>query len=96
MDTLTMNIAREFFAAIVDGTKRIEYRELKPYWKVRIEPMTTPFKLRLLNGMTPPIPEAVVEVKRVTRHPAEGEYRLYLGRVLCVRHWNRRAKKPTR
>ncbi len=96
MDTLTMNIERRYFAAIVDGTKRIEYRELKPYWKVRIEPLKTPFRLRLLNGMIPPIPEAVVEVKRVTKHPAEREYRLHLGRVLSVRRWDRRRQRPRR
>jgi hypothetical protein len=96
MDTLTMNIERQFFAAIVDGTKRIEYRKMKPYWKVRIEPMKTPFKLRLLNGMTPPVPEAVVEVKRVTKHPAQREYRLHLGRVLRVQHWDRQTRKPKR
>jgi hypothetical protein len=95
VDTLTMNIERQFFAAIVDGTKRIEYREMKPYWKARIEPLKTPFTLRLLNGMTHPVPEAVVEVKRVTRHPAEREYRLHLGRVLSVRRWDRRKQQPT-
>jgi hypothetical protein len=56
MDTLTMNIKRGYFAAIVAGTKRIEYRCMSPFWKRRIEPLATPFKLRLLNGMRPPIP----------------------------------------
>ena len=96
MDTLTMTIKRQWFAAIVAGTKRIEYRELKPYWIVRLAPMRTPFKLRLLNGMTPPIPEAVVEVTRVTKHVREKEYRLLLGRVLRVRRWDRRTQKPRR
>lgn len=52
-----MNIKRPFFAAIVAGTKRIEYRRRSAFWKRRIEPLNTPFKLRLLNGMTPPVPE---------------------------------------
>ncbi len=96
VDTLTMNIERRFFAAIVAGTKRIEYRELKPYWKRRIEPLTTPFKLRLLNGMTAPIPEAIVVVTKVTRHPTVREYRLHLGRVMQVKRWDRRRQKPRR
>lgn len=66
MDTLTMNIKREFFERIVAKTKRIEYRERSCFWRRRIEPLSTPFKLRLLNGMTHPIPEAVVIVTRVT------------------------------
>jgi hypothetical protein len=94
VDTLTMNIKRQFFAAIVAGTKRIEYREMKPFWKRRIEPMKTPFKLRLLNGMTAPVPEAVVVVTRVSRHPSLREYRLHLGRVLQVRRWDRRRGAP--
>ncbi len=92
MDTLTMNIERQFFAAIVAGTKRIEYREVKPFWKRRIEPLAPPFTLRLLNGMRTPIPEALVMVTRVTR--VDGVYRLHLGRVMSVKRWDRRAQNP--
>ncbi len=94
MDTLTMNIKRQFFAAIVAGTKRIEYRRMSKFWRPRIEPLKAPFQLRLLNGMTPPIPEALVIVTRVTRDRAAREYRLHLGRVLKVRRWSRRRQKP--
>jgi hypothetical protein len=96
VDTLTMNIEREYFAAIVDGTKRIEYRDMSPFWSRRIEPLSVPFRLRLLNGMTHPIPEAVVVVRKVSRHRSIGQYRLHLGRVLQVRRWNRRRQKPKR
>jgi hypothetical protein len=96
MDTLTMNIERRFFAAIVDRTKRIEYRRMSPFWKRRIEPLSTPFKLRLLNGMTPPVPEAAVVVKRVTSDRAGREYRLHLGRIIAVKQWDRRIQKPMR
>jgi hypothetical protein len=96
VETLTMNIKREFFAAIVAETKRIEYRHTSPFWKRRIESLTAPFRLRLLNSMTPPIPDAVVIVSRVTRDWAGQEYRLHLGRVLLVKRWNRRAGKPKR
>jgi hypothetical protein len=77
----------------VAGTKRIEYRRRLPFWKKRIEPLTSPFKLRLLNGMTHPIPEAVV---MVTRDRAGREYRLHLGRVVAVKRWGRRSHKPRR
>lgn len=96
MDTLTMNIRRQFFAAIVAGTKSIEYRRRSAFWKRRIEPLATPFKLRLLNGMTHPVPEAVVVVTRVTQDRGGREYRLHLGRVVSVKRWNRRAQKPLR
>jgi hypothetical protein len=96
VDLLTMNIKRRFFADIVAGTKRVEYRRRSPFWKRRIEPLTTPFKLRLLNGMTHPVPEAVVIVNRVTTDRARQEYRLHIARVVAVRCWDRRAQKPRR
>jgi hypothetical protein len=89
-----MNIKRKFFAAIVAKTKRIEYRDQSPFWRRRIEPMKAPFKLRLLNGMIHPVPEATVVVTRVSRQ--SGGYQLHLGRVLDVRRWDRQAQKPRR
>jgi hypothetical protein len=35
---------------------KIEYRDIKPYWDRR-------FKVRLLNGMHPPVPEATITVR---------------------------------
>jgi len=32
-----LNLERKYFAAIAAGTKRIEYRERKPYWRKRLE-----------------------------------------------------------
>lgn len=94
MQSLTMNIERRWFKAIVDGTKKIEYRDMSPYWMRRIDPLTTPFRLRLLNGMTPPVPEAVVEVTKVVRSQADQQFQLHLGKVLRVTHWDRRLGEP--
>jgi len=94
METLTMNIEREYFARIVAKKKLYESRQQSYFWKQRIEPLSVPFKLRLLNGMTPPVPEAVVVVTYVTRY--DGEYQLHLGKVLSVRHWDARKQLPKR
>lgn len=96
METLTMNIKRRFFAAIVAGTKRIEYRRMSRFWMQRIEPLTPPFRLRLLNGMTHPVPEATVVVRKVTRGRSPPEYRLHLARVLSIKRWDRRQQRPRR
>ena len=96
MDTLTMNIKRKWFAAILDGTHPIEYRSMSPFWKRRIEPLKTPFKLRLLNGMRRPIPEAEIIVTKVVRARASNEYHLHLGEVLRVKHWDRRTGRAKR
>jgi hypothetical protein len=36
MDTITTTLKREWFAKIVDGSKRVEYREIKPYWTSKL------------------------------------------------------------
>ena len=57
LPTITMTIKRQFFAEILAlrPRKKIEYREMKPYWDTRLEAVLNKlFKLRLLNGMTPP------------------------------------------
>jgi len=65
-----MNIQREYFAAILSIPRRkcIEYRDLSSYWLRRLERVEpAPFNLRLLNGMTPPVPEATVRVVKVEK-----------------------------
>lgn len=94
MQTLTMNIRRRWFKAIVDGTKSIEYRNMSQYWIRRIDPLAIPFRLRLLNGMTPPVPEAIVEVSKVVRSQVDQQFQLHLGKVLRVTHWDRRLGVP--
>jgi hypothetical protein len=51
MDRITTIIKREWLRKIVAGTKRTEYRELKPYWTKKLATVETPFELRLINGM---------------------------------------------
>src|SRR5271154_3237487 len=60
-------IEREWLAQIIAGTKKIEYRKIKPYWTKRFAKVSVPFELRLLNGMNPPVPEVTVFVHRITK-----------------------------
>lgn len=55
-DRITTTIKRAWLAEIIAGTKKIEYREVKPYWTKRLKSVTAPFELRLINGMNPPVP----------------------------------------
>jgi hypothetical protein len=59
-DWITTTIKRQWLAEIIAGTKKIEYREIKRYWTIRLKRVTVPFELRLINGMNPPIPEVTV------------------------------------
>jgi len=98
METITTTIKREFFAAVVDGTKRIEYRTIKPYWTKKLAKFETPFRLVLRNGMRPPVPVVTVRIDRIVPSPGgwvrKADYELHIGRVLMVEHWDRRKKRP--
>ncbi len=98
MDVITTTLKRQWFAKIVAGTKRIEYREIKPYWTRRLRKVRTPFKLVLRNGMNPPIPVLTVRIDRISPSPnghrRGGAYALHIGRVLKVEHWDRRMSRP--
>ncbi len=94
MDTITTTLKREWFAKVVDRTKRIEYREIKPYWTTRLSRVTTPFKLVRRNGMSPPIPVLTVRIDKIVTDRRSGEYQLHIGRILKVEHWDRKKKRP--
>ncbi|HND92765.1 MAG TPA: hypothetical protein PLI75_13320 [Anaerolineales bacterium] len=95
--TLVVNIKRQFFAAILSQPRRkfIEYRDMTDYWESRLCKVgKPPFNLRLLNGMTPPVPEATVRVIKVVRKKNSQTIELHLGEVLSVRHWDRKKEYP--
>jgi hypothetical protein len=97
LPTVTMNIERKWFAAILAIPCRhpIEYRKLSPFYESRFAAVGDgPFKLRLLNGMLPPVPEALIVVDHLERDEEEGEFRLHLGKVLSVKHWDRKKECP--
>jgi hypothetical protein len=95
-DRITTTIEREWLAEIIAGTKNIEYRQIKPYWTKRFAKVSTPFELRLLNGMNPPVPEVTVLIHRITKDHRAGEYRLHIKKILGFKHWDKRRRKPKR
>lgn len=96
MDKLTTTIKREFLRKIVARTKRVEYREIKPYWVKRLGSVSVPFKLRLINGMQRRTPEVTVVVTSVRRNSRTGYFELHLGRVAEVRNWDQVRERPVR
>jgi hypothetical protein len=93
-DRITTTIEREWLAQIIAGTKKIEYREIKPYWTKRFAKVSVPFELRLLNGMNPPVPEVTVLIHKITRRA--GDYCLHIKKVLSYKHWDKRGQRPKR
>jgi hypothetical protein len=96
MDKIGMTIKREWFAQIVEGSKRIEYREIKPYWTARLRKVRTPFVLVLRNGYSPGAPVVTVRIDRVVPSPQgkakRGDYALHIGKVLKVERWDAKRK----
>ena len=94
MDRLTTTSEREWLADIVAGVKKTEYREMKPYWKKRLEAVSRPFELRLINGMQKNAPEVIVLVDRVRANRRTRQYELRIARVLSHLHWDKRRRVP--
>jgi hypothetical protein len=94
MDIMTTTIKRQWLREIVAGRKKVEYREIKPYWIRRLSAVHAPFLLRLINGMSTKAPEVSVVVRRVRKNTRTGSFELHLGRVTAVRHWDRRSEQP--
>jgi hypothetical protein len=95
-DRITTTIEREWLAQIVEGTKKIEYRQIKPYWTERFANVSLPFELRLVNGMNPPVPEVTVLIHKIVKDRRAREYQLHIKKVLGFKHWDKRQRKPKR
>jgi hypothetical protein len=92
-DRITTTIEREWLAQIIAGTKKIEHREIKPYWTKRFAKVSVPFELRPLNGMNPPVPEVTVLIHRITKDRRAGEYRLHIKKVSGIQALGQAAAK---
>src|SRR5262245_9113368 len=94
MDKLTTTIKRQWLREIVARRKKVEYRDIKKYWTDRLNKVRTPFLLRLINGMVASTPEVTVRINRVRKNARSGNYELHIGRIVKVRHWDRRRERP--
>jgi hypothetical protein len=83
MNKITTTIKREWLREIAAGRKRIEYREIKPYWTLKLKDAEAPFLLRLINGMQSRAPEVTVVVKRVRRNETLVWRRAWWGETGC-------------
>jgi hypothetical protein len=85
---LHLNLRREFFAQVAARTKRIEYREQKPYWRKRLEGRKYDV-IQFRNGYATNAPEMLVEFRGL-RHYGKGRnayYAIRLGRILKIKRW---------
>src|ERR1700757_4147910 len=95
MDIITTTVKREWLKKIANRTKRVECRELKPYWVKRLSQVRMPFLLRLINGMQPNAPEITVVVTKVRKNSRSRQFELVLGKIAKLKHWSVRLERPT-
>jgi hypothetical protein len=86
--TLQLTLKREYFAQIVEGTKGIEYREYKPYWKLRLEGKKYE-QIHFRNGYLKNSPEMDVECRgiKLVSKGRGAEYQIRLGRITNLKRW---------
>jgi hypothetical protein len=95
MDKITTTIKREWLTKIADRTKRVEYREIKPYWVRRLSGVKPPFLLRLINGMQRNAPEITLVVTKIRKNSRSRQFELVLGRIVGLKHWSVKSGRPT-
>lgn len=87
---LHLTLKRRWFDEIAYGTKRTEYRELKPYWTTRLENHKFD-EVHFRNGYSPNSPFMRVEFLSMSinrwsgKHGINGYYAIHLGEVLEIR-----------
>lgn len=81
---LYLTLEREWFGDIVRGVKNEEYRELKDYWKKRLEGRMYDI-VRFRNGYAADAPVMDVEFLGVDKR--KDCYAIRLGKILRVERW---------
>jgi len=79
MVLLQLNLHRQFFCAVLNGSKKIEYRERSDYWERRLTSKKYTH-IRFRNGYLKVAPEMIVELKRTVE--TDDCYELHLGKIV--------------
>ncbi|WP_321532293.1 hypothetical protein [uncultured Desulfuromonas sp.] len=66
MRILHLTLKKKWFDMIASGVKKEEYRDVKPYWNIRLENETFDF-IRFRNGYATNAPTITVELKEIMR-----------------------------
>jgi len=77
---ITTTIKRKWLDEILAGTKKVEYREIKPYWTKRLEGIECPFELRLINCCKKDAVKVVVRIDKITTSAIN--YELHIGEIV--------------
>lgn len=82
MQRITTTIKRDWLVAIFEGKKKIEYREIKPYWTKKLAGLTKPFELHLVNGRRKNVPTITLLIHKVTANRRLQVYELHIKHIV--------------
>ena len=87
---LHLNLHREFFDAIAQGTKKTEYRDSSPYRARRLEGRSYDIVV-FRNGYGPKVPEMFVQFRGVRKRGKgrSSHYAIRLRKILTIRRWRK-------
>ena len=84
MKIITLTVYKKFFDAIVNGEKKIEYRDIKSYWSARL--MSESFDyIRFVNGYGFKRPFCIVKKLWIKTNCSTNKYEIHLGRIVQCR-----------
>src|SRR5262249_405397 len=94
-EILHLNLFHEFFNAIAEKRKRIEYRQRSVFWRKRLEGRKYDL-IKFRNGYSTTAPEMLVEFRGIRCYGTgrNAYYAISLGRILKIKR--RRRAKPRR
>lgn len=78
MSTLHLSLYKKWFDEILQGTKRIEYREIKPYYDKLLKNQYDAVKF--VNGYGKDRPFLVVNIKKIIK--GKEFYEIHLGNIV--------------
>ncbi len=84
MKILHLTLTKVWFDEIASGLKKIEFREIKPYWTKRLERKTFD-EIHFRNGYSKSRPFMRVEWQGMTK--GNTFYQIHLGKILEVKNY---------
>ncbi len=87
MKVLHLNLYRKYFDAILKKEKKVEYRDVTPYWSKRLEGRHYDV-IKFRNGYRKDAPEMLVEFKGmgVVHFQTTPTYAIDLGNILEIKN----------
>jgi len=79
MTLLSLNLHREFFCAVLDGSKTIEYRDRTEFWAKRLTGKSFTH-VRFRNGYLKNAPEVIVALKKIVED--QDCFEIHLGKIV--------------